>query len=66
MTYFLLWIFDVNLLLLYGEEDKAVRRLQEEFIRTTIDIAILPGGYRPRPSGLEDLSPIPYLNTKHT
>jgi hypothetical protein len=33
-------IFDVNMPLLYGEEEKAFRRLQEEIIKTTSDLSI--------------------------
>jgi hypothetical protein len=39
-VYSLLGIFDVNMPLLYGEENKAFRRLQEEIIRTTADFSI--------------------------
>jgi hypothetical protein len=39
-AYCLLEIFDVNMALLYGEEEKAFRRLQEEIIRTTPDYSI--------------------------
>lgn len=40
MAYCLLGIFDVNMPLLYGEEQKAFQRLQEEIIRTTPDSSI--------------------------
>ncbi|KAI9146852.1 HET-domain-containing protein [Paramyrothecium foliicola] len=40
MAYCLLGIFNVNMPLLYGEEDKAFRRLQEEIIRSTSDLSI--------------------------
>jgi hypothetical protein len=39
-AYCLLGIFDVNMAMLYGEEEKAFRRLQEEIIRTTPDYSI--------------------------
>jgi hypothetical protein len=39
-AYCLLGIFDVNMPLLYGEEEKAFRRLQEEIIRSTADISV--------------------------
>jgi len=39
-AYCLLGIFNVNIPLLYGEEEKAFRRLQEEIIRTTPDRSI--------------------------
>jgi hypothetical protein len=39
-AYCLLGIFNVNMALLYGEEEKAFRRLQEEIIRTTPDYSI--------------------------
>jgi hypothetical protein len=39
-AYSLLGIFDVNMPLLYGEEKKAFRRLQEEIIRSTADFSI--------------------------
>ena len=40
MAYCLLGLFNVNMPLLYGEESKAFRRLQEEIIRTNPDISI--------------------------
>jgi hypothetical protein len=40
LAYCLLGIFDLNLPLLYGEEHRAFRRLQEEIIRTTPDLSI--------------------------
>ncbi|KAJ9145477.1 HET-domain-containing protein [Pleurostoma richardsiae] len=40
-AYSLLGIFDANMPMLYGEEEKAFRRLQEEIIRTTPDLSIL-------------------------
>jgi hypothetical protein len=40
VAYCLLGIFDVNMAMLYGEEGKAFRRLQEEIIRTTPDYSI--------------------------
>ncbi|KAK4186942.1 HET-domain-containing protein [Podospora australis] len=39
-AYCLLGIFDVNIPLLYGEEMKAFRRLQEEIIKSTADFSI--------------------------
>jgi hypothetical protein len=39
-AYCLLGIFDVNKPLLYGEEEKSFRRLQDEIIRTTPDLSI--------------------------
>jgi hypothetical protein len=39
-AYCLLGIFDVNMPLLYGEEDKAFRRLQEEIIKSTAEFSI--------------------------
>src|SRR6266480_713025 len=39
-AYCLLGIFNVNMPLLYGEEEKAFRRLQEEIIRSTSDFSI--------------------------
>ena len=47
-AYCLLGIFDVNMPLLYGEEEKAFRRLQHEIIASTPDLSIfawcLPSG----------------------
>jgi hypothetical protein len=40
MAYCLLGIFNVNLPLLYGEQEKAFQRLQEEIIRSTADLSI--------------------------
>jgi hypothetical protein len=39
-AYCLLGLFDVNMPLLYGEEDKAFQRLQEEIIKSTPDLSI--------------------------
>lgn len=40
-AYCLLGIFDVNIPLLYGEGNKAFRRLQEEIMRKTSDLSLL-------------------------
>jgi hypothetical protein len=40
MAYCLLGIFDINMPLLYGEEEKSFRRLQEEIVRSTADLSI--------------------------
>ncbi|KAF2681874.1 HET-domain-containing protein [Lentithecium fluviatile CBS 122367] len=40
LAYALLGIFDVNMPLLYGEEEKAFRRLQDEIVRSTPDLSI--------------------------
>lgn len=40
-SYCLLGIFDLHMPLLYGEEEKAFQRLQEEIIRSTADLSIL-------------------------
>jgi hypothetical protein len=40
IAYCLLGIFEVNLPLLYGEEENAFRRLQEEIVRSTTDLSI--------------------------
>ena len=39
-AYSLLGLFNLNMPLLYGEEEKAFLRLQEEIIRTTVDLSI--------------------------
>ncbi len=39
-AYCLLGLFDLNMPLLYGEEEKAFRRLQEEIIRNNTDLSI--------------------------
>lgn len=41
MAYCLLGIFDLNIPLLYGEGDKAFRRLQEAILKTSVDDSIL-------------------------
>ncbi|KAM7186160.1 Heterokaryon incompatibility protein (HET) domain containing protein [Naviculisporaceae sp. PSN 640] len=50
-AYSLLGIFNVNMPLLYGEEEKAFTRLQEEIIKLTSDLSILawnmPASTRP-------------------
>jgi hypothetical protein len=40
MAYCLLGIFDINMPLLYGEGNKAFIRLQEEIIRSSVDLSI--------------------------
>ena len=40
MAYCLLGLFNVNMPLLYGEESRAFRRLQEEIIKTNSDLSI--------------------------
>jgi hypothetical protein len=40
MAYCLLGLFDVKMPLLYGEEEKAFTRLQQEIIRSTFDLSI--------------------------
>jgi hypothetical protein len=40
IAYSLLGIFDLNMPLLYGEEERAFRRLQEEIIRSINDLSI--------------------------
>jgi hypothetical protein len=68
MAYCLLGIFDVNMPLLYGEESKAFRRLQEEIMRTTSDLSIfawnvdpLSGDHRSRVyCGILAQSPAPF------
>ncbi|KAK0631286.1 hypothetical protein B0T14DRAFT_559101 [Immersiella caudata] len=55
-AYCLLGILGINLPLLYGEEEKAFRRLQEEIIRTTPDLTILISR---QPEPMAALSSIP-------
>ncbi|KAI0883780.1 HET-domain-containing protein [Annulohypoxylon maeteangense] len=45
LAYCLLGIFDVNMPLIYGEGDKAFRRLQEEIIRQSTDETIFAWGF---------------------
>ncbi|KAK1759044.1 HET-domain-containing protein [Echria macrotheca] len=52
VAYCLLGIFDVNMPLIYGEEEKAFRRLQEEIIRTTPDLSILGWKWPPESPAL--------------
>ena len=47
MAYCLLGLFSINMPLLYGEGDRAFRRLQEEIIRTIDDDSILAWGLSP-------------------
>lgn len=44
MAYCLLGLFDVNLPLLYGEGDKAFRRLQEEILKNSADHSLFAWG----------------------
>jgi hypothetical protein len=50
MAYCLLGLFDVNMPLLYGEESKAFRRLQEEIIKMRPDFSIF--AWKDEPSSL--------------
>ncbi|OAL43384.1 HET-domain-containing protein [Pyrenochaeta sp. DS3sAY3a] len=50
IAYCLLGIFGLNMPLLYGEGKKAFRRLQEELIRTSVDMSIF-AWCMPRPTG---------------
>lgn len=54
-AYCLLGIFGVNLPMLYGEEERAFVRLQEEIIRTTTDQSVF--AYAPRTQSLLASSP---------
>ena len=49
-AYCLLGIFDVNMPLLYGEESKAFRRLQEEIIKSSTDLSIFAWTISPLPA----------------
>ena len=53
-AYCLLGIFDVNMPLLYGEEEKAFRRLQEEVIRSTPDLSIFAWRWLPDTKNTEN------------
>lgn len=46
-AYCLMGLFDINMPLLYGEEEKAFRRLQEEIIRSTTDLSIFAWKFPP-------------------
>jgi hypothetical protein len=56
-AYCLLGLFDLNMPLLYGEGNKAFRRLQEEIIRTTVDLSIFAWNIPRLPSQAIDLEP---------
>lgn len=45
MAYCLLGLFSINMTMLYGEGDRAFRRLQEEIIRTSDDESIFAWGF---------------------
>ncbi|KAK4160266.1 HET-domain-containing protein [Cladorrhinum sp. PSN259] len=45
MAYCLLGLFNINMTMLYGEGDRAFRRLQEEIIRTSDDESIFVWGF---------------------
>jgi hypothetical protein len=66
LSYCLLGIFNANIPLLYGEGDKAFRRLQEEVIKQTNDQSLFAWGYKPYPDPeiVTELIPPPsYLAT---
>jgi hypothetical protein len=71
LSYCLLGIFNVNIPLLYGEGDKAFRRLQEEIMKRTNDQSLFAWGYsRSQPAAMETDSighgPYSYLATSPT
>ena len=47
-AYCLLGIFNLNMPLLYGEEEKSFRRLQEEIVRSTADLSIFGWSMPPK------------------
>lgn len=55
MAYCLLGIFDISMPLLYGEGEKAFRRLQEEISRTTDDHGLYLGNLDHRSIGVDRL-----------
>jgi hypothetical protein len=64
LSYCLLGIFNANIPLLYGEGDKAFRRLQEEIIKQTNDQSLFAWGYKPYPdpeNATEPSRPSSYL-----
>ena len=66
LSYCLLGIFNANIPLLYGEGDKAFRRLQEEIIKQTNDQSLFAWGYKlyPDPEIATDfMRPYSYLAT---
>ncbi|CZR59368.1 related to beta transducin-like protein [Phialocephala subalpina] len=48
MAYCLLGIFGIHMPMLYGEGDKAFKRLQEEIMKASDDITLLAWGYKSR------------------
>lgn len=58
IAYCLLGIFQINMPLLYGEGDRAFKRLQEEIIKSTTDLSILAWMTTP-----EDRWPDPILSS---
>lgn len=58
MAYCLLGLFDVNMPLLYGEGQKSFRRLQEEIIKSVLDLSLfawrLPGQLPQTPNTSKD------------
>ena len=56
-AYSLLGIFGLNMPLLYGEEENAFRRLQEEIIRSINDLSILAWTLSPNESGVHESRP---------
>ncbi|KAK3997853.1 heterokaryon incompatibility protein-domain-containing protein [Cladorrhinum sp. PSN332] len=56
-AYCLLGLFDINMPMLYGEGDKAFKRLQHELMRATDDCTLLAWGYGQRTRELRDLEP---------
>jgi hypothetical protein len=67
-AYCLLGMFDVNMPLLYGEGDRAFRRLQEEIIKNIDDDSILAWGLEPRmddPQGQVSDSVAVGMTSKH-
>jgi hypothetical protein len=70
LAYCLLGIFDVNMPLIYGEGEKAFRRLQEEIIKRSNDLTILvwdpalgSSANVPRYVGILAKSPVQFANS---
>ena len=65
MAYCLLGIFDINMPMLYGEGNKAFRRLQEEIIKRSNDLSIFAWNVEGPDAGATPSPPPPKITPAH-
>ncbi|KAM5545418.1 hypothetical protein V8D89_001031 [Ganoderma adspersum] len=63
LAYSLLGIFDINMPTLYGEGERALRRLQEQIMQRIPDQSLFAGG-KYSPVATSDTTPLPYYSSQ--